>query len=76
MPRPKKGTPNGDLATQRWRKTIEDRYGDVTEVMTRVGALGGKVEHRETRPFYTNRELARIAGTKGGRVSRRNKQEA
>jgi uncharacterized protein len=35
----------------------------------RIGRLGGK--KGRTGGFYLNRELARIAGAKGGRVSRR-----
>ena len=36
-----------------------------------IGAMGGKLGH--TGGFYANRELARIAGAKGGRISRRTK---
>ncbi|RWZ79842.1 MAG: hypothetical protein EOT04_00425 [Candidatus Chaera renei] len=35
----------------------------------RIGAAGGKRGH--TGGFYANRELARTAGAKGGRISRR-----
>ncbi len=35
----------------------------------RIGAAGGKKGH--TGGFYANRELARLAGAKGGRISRR-----
>jgi len=37
----------------------------------RIGAIGGK--NGRTGGFYGNRELARIAGQKGGRISRRGK---
>ena len=37
----------------------------------RIGAIGGKNGH--TGGFAANRELARIAGAKGGRKSRRGK---
>ena len=37
----------------------------------RIGAMGGKKGH--TGGFYVNRDLARIAGAKGGQVSRRNR---
>ena len=43
----------------------EDFYG-------RIGAMGGK--KGRTGGFYANRELARIAGAKGGRISRRTKK--
>jgi len=38
----------------------------------RIGAIGGK--KGKTGGFYANRELARIAGAKGGRISRRTKR--
>lgn len=37
----------------------------------RIGSLGGQNGH--TGGFYANRELARKAGAKGGRLSRRKK---
>jgi uncharacterized protein len=37
----------------------------------RIGAKGGKMGH--TGGFYANRDLARTAGQKGGRISRRTK---
>lgn len=39
-----------------------------------IGAKGGKNGH--TGGFAANRELARVAGAKGGRISRRTKQPA
>lgn len=38
----------------------------------KIGAMGGKKSR--TGGFYANRELARIAGAKGGRISRRTKR--
>ena len=38
----------------------------------RIGSIGGKKGH--TGGFAANRELARIAGARGGRVSRRTKK--
>lgn len=38
----------------------------------RIGAAGGK--KGKTGGFYANRELARQAGAKGGRISRRGKK--
>ncbi len=38
----------------------------------RIGQLGGRKGH--TGGFYANRELARVAGAKGGRISRRRKK--
>lgn len=40
----------------------------------KLGALGGKIGC--TGGFFANRELARIAGAKGGRISRRTKKSA
>ncbi len=37
-----------------------------------IGAKGGKLGR--TGGFYANRELARIAGAKGGRISKRTKK--
>lgn len=39
-----------------------------------IGAIGGK--KGKTGGFWANRELARIAGAKGGRISRRTKSTA
>lgn len=47
----------------------KERHG--ADYYKRIGALGGSKSHPETRPFTKNPELARIAGSKGGRVSRR-----
>ena len=38
----------------------------------RIGAIGGK--NGNTGGFAANRELARIAGAKGGRISKRTKK--
>ena len=40
----------------------------------KIGAKGG--QKGRTGGFYANRELARIAGAKGGRISRRSKKAA
>jgi general stress protein YciG len=44
------------------QKYGEDFYGKIGSKGGRLGRTGG---------FHTNRELARIAGAKGGRISRR-----
>lgn len=49
--------------------TNKAKYGD--EFYKKIGAIGGK--KGRTGGFYANRELARIAGTKGGKNSRRRK---
>lgn len=50
-------------------KTIKAKYGD--DFYSRMGKKGGKIGR--TGGFYANPELARIAGRKGGRISRRGK---
>lgn len=72
MARPKKGTKEGDLATKRWRETMEKRYGGpegAHRLMQRLGQMGGRNGH--TGGFAANRELAVRAGRKGGSKSRR-----
>lgn len=49
----------------------KDLYGK--DFYARIGAVGGK--KGTTGGFAANRELARIAGAKGGRVSRRTAKE-
>lgn len=56
---------------QRAAATNKARYG--SDYYTKIGAKGGK--NGRTGGFYANRELARIAGAKGGRVSKRKKKE-
>lgn len=43
------------------------KYGK--DFYSKIGTKGGKLGH--TGGFYANRELARIAGKKGGEISRR-----
>ena len=49
--------------------TNKQRYG--SDFYAKIGAKGGK--KGRTGGFYANRDLARIAGAKGGRISRRKK---
>lgn len=49
--------------------TNKKRYG--ADFYAKIGAKGGK--RGRTGGFYANRELARAAGAKGGRISRRRK---
>lgn len=59
-------TEGGKAAAQTNKKKYgESFYGD-------IGRLGGK--KGRTGGFAANRELARIAGAKGGRISRRTKK--
>ena len=50
--------------------TNKARHGK--DFYARIGAVGGK--NGTTGGFAANRELARIAGAKGGRISRRTKK--
>lgn len=52
--------------------TNKKKYG--ADFYAKIGAMGGK--KGTTGGFAANRELARIAGAKGGRVSRRTKKSA
>lgn len=60
--------------TEGGKKTVKTnlaKYG--ADFYKRIGAKGGMNGH--TGGFYANRELARVAGAKGGRISRRTKKE-
>ena len=50
-------------------KTNKLKYG--LDFYSKIGAKGGK--KGRTGGFFANRELARIAGAKGGRISKRSK---
>lgn len=60
------GTKEGGLAAA---ETIKKKHGD--DFFKRIGSKGGKSGN--SGGFAANRELARIAGAKGGRISRRKK---
>lgn len=49
--------------------TNKSRHG--SDFYAKIGAKGGTMGH--TGGFAANRELARIAGARGGRISRRRK---
>ena len=56
---------------QKAAATNKTRHGK--DFYAKIGAKGGKLGR--TGGFYANRELARVAGAKGGRISRRRKAE-
>ncbi len=60
------GTKDGGQAAA---ETNKKRYG--SDFYAKIGAKGGK--KGKTGGFFANRELARAAGAKGGRISRRSK---
>ena len=63
------GTKEGGKAAA---STNKNKYGK--DFYAKIGAMGGK--KGKTGGFYANRELARLAGAKGGRISRRSKKVA
>ncbi len=63
------GTKDGGKAAA---ATNKSKYG--ADFYAKIGAKGGK--RGKTGGFYANRDLARIAGAKGGRISRRTKKTA
>jgi len=60
------GTKKGGVAAA---LTNKQKHG--ADFYARIGAMGGK--KGTTGGFFANRELAREAGRKGGRISRRTK---
>lgn len=50
--------------------TNKSKYG--SDFYAKIGAKGGKLG--KTGGFFANRDLARAAGAKGGRISRRTKK--
>jgi general stress protein YciG len=52
--------------------TNKRKYG--SDFYAKIGAKGGRLGR--TGGFYANRELAREAGRRGGRISRRTKKSA
>lgn len=72
MARPRRGTKEGDIATRKWKETMERQYGGPEgrhRFMQKIGQKGGRNSH--TGGFAANPELAREAGRKGGTISRR-----
>lgn len=63
------GTKAGGMAAA---ATNKKKYG--SDFYAKIGAKGGKLGR--TGGFYANRDLARLVGARGGRVSRRTKKVA
>lgn len=63
------GTKTGGKAAA---ATNKRKYG--ADFYAKIGAAGGK--KGTTGGFYANRELAKLAGAKGGRISRRANKKA
>lgn len=73
MARPKKTTPEGKIASEKWRQTMIEKYGSVTNKMRETGRIGGQNGKGPDYKggFAANHEYARKAGAKGGLISRR-----
>ena len=72
MARPRSGTEAGRIAAEKWRKTMLKKYGGrggLRKKMQDIGRIGGS--HGVTGGFAANPALARVAGSKGGRISKR-----
>ena len=54
---------------QRTAETLKKKFGK--DYYKNIGKIGGKASN--TGGFAANRELARIAGAKGGKISKRKK---
>ena len=71
--RGKKGTKSGDMASERWRETMEENYGENwREIMRKQGKKGGKASSNGG--FAVNKKLAVKAGGVGGHRSSRTKK--
>ena len=73
MARPKANTPEGKLASERWRKTMIKKYGSITEMAKKNGRKGGQNGKGPDYKggFAASVERARLAGAKGGSISKR-----
>lgn len=74
MSRPKKNTPEGRLATERWRETIAKKYGDnYKELLAEWAAKGGRNGKGPGYKggFANDRNKAREYGRIGGKISKR-----
>lgn len=73
MARPKKDTPEGKKASEKWHSTMLEKYGNITEKMAQCGRIGGMNGKGPDYKggFAADHERARIAGAKGGSISKR-----
>ena len=72
MPRAKKNTPEGKIATEKWKATMKEKLGSdeaVSDHFKRIGSKGGRKTGRKG--FALNPALARVAGARGGKRSSR-----
>lgn len=73
MSRPRKNTPEGKIASEKWRQTMIEKYGSVTDKMRETGRIGGQNGKGPDYKggFAASHEHAKKAGAKGGSISRR-----
>ena len=73
MSRPRKNTLEGKIASEKWRQTMIEKYGSVTDKMRETGRIGGQNGKGPDYKggFASSKEHARKAGAKGGKISRR-----
>lgn len=78
MARPVSNTEAGRRASEKWRATIEEKYGSLSAKMAEIGRMGGKASgaggfasDKVGSDGLTGRERARIAGRKGGKIGKR-----
>lgn len=76
--RARKGTPEGEEASKRWRETMEKRYGDYSSFMKKIGSKGGKNGSsggfaclKVDENGMTGPQRASKYGTIGGHISKR-----
>ena len=84
MARLASGTKEGDIATAKWKKTMEERYGDISVKMSEEGRKGGLKSRGggfatriacECDVIDGLHVKSQCAGAIGGATSRRTKNE-
>ena len=84
MVRPRRDEPGHQKANEKWHKTMIKRFGSeekMKEFFRRIGSRGGQNGHtggfnseKVGADGLTGFERARIAGSRGGKISRRTKK--
>lgn len=69
----KKGEPGYEEQKARWYASMTDKYGDLEEYMRKIGSIGGRKGAADgtIKGFALHPELAKIAGAKAGKISKR-----
>lgn len=75
MPRHKSNTPEGKAESEKYRRTMIEKYGveGMRKFYQNIGRKGGENGRgpNYTGGFASNKEKAKLAGAKGGRHGRR-----